>query len=161
MAYPKRPEQERFWKLVAMADRASCWEWLGPKDWDGYGLFRRNTTTSARAHRLSYEFLIGPIPDGLVIDHLCRNRACMNPAHMEPVTNGTNVLRGYSGSAKNARKTHCKRGHPLSGENLRVNGNAGERICRICQRNRSLKHFRLHHAKGKFIRRTDFALGDQ
>ncbi len=77
--------------------------------------------------------LVGPIPDGLYVDHLCRTPACINPAHMELVTNGENVLRGVCPAALNARKTHCKRGHPLDGANLRILVSGG-RNCRECNR---------------------------
>jgi hypothetical protein len=87
-----------------------------------------------------YEALVGPIPDGLFLDHTCRNRNCVNPQHLDPVTNKENILRGEGSPAKNARKTHCKNGHPLKGENL-VRGSKGERVCRTCK-NAYLKKWR-------------------
>lgn len=86
-----------------------------------------------RAHVVSYVAHRGQIPDGLVLDHLCRVRNCVNPAHLEPVTNRENILRGDSPSAQNARKTRCIRGHELSGENLYQKPD-GNRQCRECQR---------------------------
>lgn len=85
------------------------------------------------AHRVAWEAANGPIPEGMQIDHLCRNRACVNPDHLEPVTSRINTLRGVSPAAKNVHKTHCLRGHPLSGENLYVD-RKGKRSCRVCKR---------------------------
>lgn len=105
-----------------------CWQWLGRTS-DGYGHF--NVLGGFMlAHRFSYEFLVGSIPEGLVLDHLCRNRACVNPAHLEPVTYQTNILRGNGLAAQNAAKTHCPSGHPYDEVNtLRLNG---RRHCRAC-----------------------------
>jgi hypothetical protein len=87
------------------------------------------------AHRAAYTLLVAPIPDGLTIDHLCRNTSCVNPAHLEPVTQRENGLRGTSPAAVNARKVECVNGHPLSGDNLHI-GTDGSRRCRICNRNK-------------------------
>lgn len=85
-----------------------CWEWVGNTDSQGYGrLTNRATRKMAGAHRFMYERLVGPVPAGLTLDHLCRNRACCNPSHLEPVTHRENALRGVSFAAVNARKTHC------------------------------------------------------
>ena len=88
------------------------------------------------AHRVSYEALVGPIPKDLCIDHLCRVRNCVNPAHLEPVTVRENILRGNGPTAVNARKAFCKRGHPLFGENLyrKVRNGWPARECRACKR---------------------------
>jgi len=90
------------------------------------------------AHRVMYEWIVGPIPKGLVIDHLCRNRGCLNPSHMQPVTIGENVLRGHGASAENSRKTNCLRGHPYDAQNTYVD-RAGKRHCRTCNRERQRK----------------------
>lgn len=88
---------------------------------------------SKRAHRVSYETFVGPIPAGLTLDHLCRNTLCINPAHLEPVTIKENVLRGDGPTARNARKTHCDRGHAFDETNTGPNANGG-RSCRACKR---------------------------
>jgi hypothetical protein len=131
-----RPLEERFWEKVdRSAGPDGCWPWLAGRYSTGYGEFSIGYRKSA-AHRVAYELLIGPIPAGLELDHLCRNRLCVNPAHLEPVTTRENILRGESGSAKNARKTHCHNGHPLTPGNLTPGPN-GERRCLICNRTRN------------------------
>jgi hypothetical protein len=102
---------------------ASCWIWTGVVDGQGYGNAYVNINgrkTTQKAHRVWYEAIIGPIAYGLVIDHLCRNPTCVNPAHLEPVTNRINVLRGVGRAARNVAKTTCIHGHPLEGSNLRL-----------------------------------------
>ena len=123
--------EARFWAKVKKTEK--CWLWMAPL-YKGYGQFSVGGF-HVGAHRYAYELLVGPIPAGLVIDHLCRVRNCVNPAHMEPVTIGENVLRGDTISARNAAKTRCLRGHPLSGENLCVYPD-GSRYCRECHRAR-------------------------
>lgn len=95
------------------------------------------------AHRISYEMLIGPIPSGLQLDHLCRVRHCVNPQHLEPVTNRVNSLRGISLPAQNHRKTHCPQGHAYTPDNVYYHG-AGNRwrICATCQKARSTEYKR-------------------
>jgi hypothetical protein len=125
----------RFWSKVDKngpvpehrPDLGPCWLWKAARNPKGYGIFGK-----LKAHRVAYELLIGPIPERHTLDHLCRNRACVNPAHTEPVTNKTNILRGISFSAQNARKTHCLRGHPLTGDNLYTYSD-GERSCKTCK----------------------------
>lgn len=123
--------EERFWAKVDKDGPNGCWLWTASTNLQGYGQFFDGKTVLA--HRFAYERLVGPIPEGLVTDHLCRTPLCVNPAHLEPVTQRENMLRGETVIAANARKTHCKRGHPLSGENLVIDGQ-GWRQCRICLR---------------------------
>lgn len=124
-----------------------CWIWTAAKI-KGYGTFgtsKNGVRTRWRAHRLTYELFVGPIPEGFELDHLCRHRSCCNPAHLESVTRQVNQLRGYSVSGINARKTHCYKGHPLSGDNL-LTGHKGERMCRQCSNDKAR---RLYHANSK------------
>ena len=121
--------EERFWRKVDKHGPNGCWIWRACTV-KGYGQFwlgGRNVP----AHRLSYELCVGNIPEGLTIDHLCRNRNCQNPLHLEPVTMRTNVLRGDTITAKNATMTHCHNGHILSGSNVYVRNHM--RTCRSCK----------------------------
>lgn len=108
-----------------------CHVWTASVNLDGYGKITVDNKTVG-AHRVAYELAHGSIPVGLTIDHLCRNRMCVNPTHLEAVSMRENILRGEGISAKNARKTHCKRGHPLSGDNLYVEPMG--RHCKACAR---------------------------
>lgn len=109
-----------------------CWLWYGWLKGNGYAS-KSSKGKHVYVHRLMYETLIGPIPNGLVIDHLCRNRSCVNPSHMEPVTHRENVLRGDSEAAKRAKQTHCKRGHAFNDENTyRIKNGNGRRVCKTC-----------------------------
>lgn len=119
-----------------------CWTWIGSRDVEGYGRMTAGRK-SPKAHRLVYEALVGPIPPGLHLDHLCRNTSCVNPAHLEPVTPRENILRGVGVAALNATKTHCKHGHPLSGQNLYVYAGGRKRACRACCA-RSHREYRKH-----------------
>jgi hypothetical protein len=123
--------EARFWRAFVESEDG-CWVWARGLDQDGYGQFTVNDR-QRRAHRFAYELLVGPIPDGLQLDHLCRNPSCVNPGHLEPVTPRENNLRGETFGARNAAKTHCKRGHPFDEENTYVNKRGG-RCCRACAR---------------------------
>lgn len=109
-----------------------CWLWTADTNRGGYGLFHITGKRSIGAHRFSYQLFVGPIPTGMHVDHLCRVRNCVNPAHLEPVTPKENYRRGLKG----ALYTHCKHGHEMTEDNtIRINyGERGEaRKCRICQ----------------------------
>lgn len=116
--------EEVFWEKVDKS--GDCWTWTAYLKPDGYG-FVKFGGRCQQAHRVAYELLVGPIPDGLEIDHRCRNRACVNPAHLEPVTHLVNVIR-------TPRKvvTHCKHGHPFDEANTYRHGS--KRQCKTCQR---------------------------
>lgn len=119
----------------------NCWGWKGKIDAWGYATFSWRHAFVYRAARFAYEIFVGPIRGRLEIDHLCRTRECVNPLHLEPVTGRINTLRGNTRQAENARKTHCLRGHPLSGENLvyapaHSLGGLKRRQCRECMRSR-------------------------
>lgn len=142
---PSKPIQERFWAAVdkngPWPERSDlegrCWVWTRALD-HGYGSIQeKGTRRNIRAHRLSYELHGGTLVDDLDIDHLCRNRACVNPAHLELVTNTVNVMRGEGLGAKNARKTHCKNGHPFAGDNLIISADGRRRQCRACRGTRA------------------------
>jgi hypothetical protein len=125
----------RFWAKVDRGEAPGvCWEWLGSVDRDGYGRFGIvQPVRNLAAHRTSYELFVDRIPDHLVIDHLCRNRGCVNPAHLEVVTNRVNLLRGRGIGARNAAKTHCTHGHPFDEKNT-IYRRSGGRDCRTCRR---------------------------
>lgn len=168
MKFPYSPSvMDRFWSYVKPAgpltylggdearDEAACWEWIGhtaggnneggDNETKGYGTLRVGRG-AVYAHRLSYETFIGPIPAGLHIDHLCRNRLCVNPRHLEPVTQQVNVLRGVGPAALNAKKTVCKRGHPLEVIGPR------RRMCPTCRKASRLEASARRSARRKAIK---------
>jgi hypothetical protein len=125
----------KFSKRVQVGD--GCWKWLGshfsvvPRG--GYARFCPSHGRSLYAHRFMYELMRGPIPQGFFIDHLCRNRWCINPEHLEAVTSRENILRGEGRAAINSQKKFCPQGHELAGSNLaQYQLRAGHRACRIC-----------------------------
>lgn len=112
-----------------------CWLWTGHTRKDGYGVVDERGKKYL-AHRVSYLLLRGEIPTD-TLDHVCRNKTCVNPHHLEAVSRGENVMRGETISARNAAKTHCVKGHPFDEENTRVSyfaGRAPRRSCRACDR---------------------------
>ena len=123
-----------FWAKVDVADSTGCWEWTGKKNHKGYGYIYLEGGLK-RAPRFAYEAFVGPIPDGLHIDHLCRNRACVRPDHPEPVTSGENPRR--------AMRSHCVNGHPFNEENTWMH--KGKRYCRECRRRRNREQQRKKH----------------
>lgn len=131
-----RPAIERFLEKTRSADDG-CIEWIGGTNGVGYGTFHAGKKLRTYAHRWSYQYHVGPIPDGMHLDHLCRNPKCVNPEHLEPVTCRENLLRGVGPSALHAAKTHCPAGHPYVGDNLYVHPRKGYRVCRACGRERA------------------------
>lgn len=122
---PRRPLEERLWEQI---DRTGeCWLWTGCVRSDGYGAIGAGGRggPTLRPHRVAYELLVGPIPDGLTLDHLCCVTTCCNPAHLEPVTSAVNIRRAT------ARRTHCRRGHEFTPENTIVRPLGRE--CRTCR----------------------------
>ena len=137
-----KKQESRFWSRVDKSGGFdACWPWTGyTRKNNGYGNFGVNGITYY-THRLAYELINGSIPEGLTIDHLCRRRDCVNPAHLEAVTLRTNILRSpTSAAAINARKTHCKYGHLLTGSNLATWNTRGDRVCKKCERIRWLRY---------------------
>lgn len=140
MSVPARPQAERFWPKVNKTD--GCWLWVGAISSTGYGCFfltkLKGKVRNTLAHRWAYEDTYGPIPAGLELDHLCRNRACVRPDHLEAVSSRANTLRGMAPSAIAARTNICQRGHSFTPENTywRPDGQ-NRRQCRACIKLRS------------------------
>ena len=131
---PQRKAKE-FEDCISPEPMSGCWLWMGSLDRDGYGQTvgkkADGKLTSFRAHRIAFEKARGPIPDGLVIDHKCRVRSCVNPDHMEPVTNMENIRRGETGQFR-LKNTHCPNGHEYTQKTRKD----GSRICLTCNRER-------------------------
>lgn len=152
---PPRPTvEELFWAKVDKGDGTGCWLWTGSTMPYGHGQVRIARRTWL-AHRYAYTLLVGPIPEGLTLDHVktngCTSTACVKavadehgPAHLEPVTLGENTLRGDAPSAINARKTHCPQGHPYDEANTWSSRDRNQRICRTCRR----ENMRRYSASG-------------
>lgn len=126
-----------FWSKVKKTN--NCWEWTASTAGGGYGHFNYKKKQYT-AHRTAYELLVGEIPKGLQIDHLCRNKKCVNPQHLEPVTPSQNICRGDTIPAVHAKKTHCPNGHPYSGDNLYLSGKHQTRRCRICRNKTQIRY---------------------
>jgi hypothetical protein len=128
-AWKKLTAEERFWARVE-EEASGCWRWTGAKTGRGYGVIAPSGKRLDMAHRFAYKLLVGPIAPGLTIDHLCRNQLCVNPAHLEPVTQAENTARGTSPTAIAARSGFCRNGHSKTVENWEP----GHSRCRICNR---------------------------
>jgi hypothetical protein len=141
----RTPYVEAFWAKVSKSD--GCWLWTAHVGRDGYGRYR-----CSMAHRVAYELLVGPIPEGLHIDHLCRVRNCVNPAHLEAVTCKENVMRGVGVTVSLAGRTHCLHGHEFTPENtyLRRRHSTLIRVCRRCKADSQAKLRRKRNAKSRF-----------
>jgi hypothetical protein len=137
---------ESFWRLVDKS--GDCWVWLGSKDRNGYGHSslrdEQNHRYGIMAHRKAYVLLVGPVPDGLVLDHLCRNPSCVNPAHLEPVTQRENLMRSPTFQRDNALKTECVNGHPFDDANTyqRERNGSPHRECITCRREAVSRHYK-------------------
>lgn len=129
----RRDPLTKFWSRVEKT--STCWVWTAAKA-NGYGRMQWNGRQQP-THRIAYELLVGPIPEGLEIDHLCRNRACCNPDHLEPVTSQVNMLRGETVAAANAAKDSCPEGHPYDEANTYLW--RGNRLCLTCRHEMSAK----------------------
>lgn len=144
------PELQRF---LAFIDKQpnGCWLWTGYQTKGGYGQFRRADQSRCSAHVWAYEHWVGPVPDDKQLDHyICDNPPCANPHHVRPATARENVLRSGGPAARNARKTHCNHGHPLSGSNLNVATN-GKRECIACKQRRWTKQNHKAREKSRLL----------
>lgn len=134
--------EDAFMAKVEKCEQSGCWHWLGALNGGGYGSFWTGEKDQM-AHRFSYGLFVGNIPSGMVVDHGCKKRHCVNPGHLEAITQSENVLRGIApglASERQASKTHCPAGHPYAGENLRIN-RRGNRTCKACTKARSREHY--------------------
>lgn len=121
------------------------------KDRDGYGQLKVKRPDgregTERAHRVVYELMVGPIPEGMILDHLCRNRWCVRPDHLEPVTHRTNIFRGEGLAPANAAKTHCPQGHEYSPENTYAYNDGRVRMCRRCAIDRTVTRRKVQNGR--------------
>lgn len=132
MARPATEPEVRFWKFVEEDPSTGCMNWTGGIGTNGYGLFRHTNKIQGHAHRFSYKSFVGDIAEKMQIDHLCRNRRCVNPWHLSQVTNRENQRRGVGFIAQNIVKTHCSNGHEF--DLLNTHFYKGRRVCKECKR---------------------------
>lgn len=146
MLLPGGTVEQKFWSKALIGD--GCWEWQAARYSNGYGKFAYGGR-GRLAHVVAYEWLVGPVPEGMELDHVCRNRACIKPApeHLEPVTHRENVRRGMGWSGRHARQTHCVNGHEFSPENTSIRPN-GSRNCMACDREDGRRRY-SHGRAGK------------
>ena len=140
---PFRPEPERFWEKVNKTE--SCWLWTAGQLGE-YGCFYlTGGRTSIGAHVWSWTEANGPVPEGLVLDHLCEVKLCVRPSHLNPTTHRENILKGTSPSADNARKSFCNRGHSLHDAHILKGGRRDCRKCRVIRnQSRSFSYRKIH-----------------
>lgn len=149
-----RPLSERLMGKFEPEPNSGCWLWTAAVAGSGYGHIGNRPGGNKSAHRAMYELLVGPIPDGLELDHLCRVRICVNPAHLEPVTRYTNMLRGNTFTRRNAAVTHCPYGHPYDDVNTyRLPAHPNQRVCRQCKRRREYR--RTHPNQGQPLAKAE------
>lgn len=137
------PVEDRIWAQLVVVE--NCWEWTGTTSNRGYG-YIYVAGRYVPAHRASYEIFRGPIPDGMTLDHLCRNRRCVNPHHLEIVSGRENTLRGVGPTAANSKKTHCIHGHPFDEKNT-YHETPTIRRCRTCVTARGIAYRKRLKAK--------------
>jgi hypothetical protein len=143
----RTPVLERMGRLTVIDPDTGCWLWVGGLNPNGYGTVKDENSRTATVHRLTYKQLVGPIPDGLGLDHLCRVRRCRNPEHVEQVTQRKNLERGDTLNARGLTQTHCSRDHELAAANSYRHPD-GSRRCRMCNRLRA----RVIRARNKEMR---------
>lgn len=139
-----------FWEKVIKTK--TCWLWVGNKNSRGYGQLCRKIGTTEFAHRVSYELIKGEIPKGMVLDHLCRVHNCVNPDHLEPVTNRENIMRGIGVAAENAKKTHCPKGHQYSNKNYKSINRKNKRRCIKCESAKKVANYDPEKRRSYYIK---------
>ena len=157
--YTPEQREQAFWAKVdkdgpvpAYAPHLGpCWIWKASKTSTGYGQYFDGVRPLG-AHRWAYRHFVGPVPVGLHLDHLCRVRHCVNPAHLEPVTCRENIMRGTGASARAAAATHCPQGHPYDDANTYRPSASGNRICRTCHREHAARSYHAAHPDAPTLR---------
>lgn len=141
-------QRDRLFRHVSFtSEGAGCWEWTGTRTKDGYGIASVGGHKGMAAHRAMYIEMVGPIPESMEIDHICRNRGCVNPAHLEVVTRTENIRRALPWNPQRL-KSQCAHGHPFDTENTRFAKN-GQRVCRTCSREWTREWMRAWRARRK------------